>query len=106
MAMTETIIVGIAGLVVGLTAAYFLFTKTKLADKLSKEQREKEKIINNPELLLEKLNHNINSITDEGQKLEYCIEGEGKDRKLVLKKTKVAEKDSKRISPPSLEVSS
>lgn len=89
--INEIIVISILGIIVGIILAYIL-SKTNIKFP-TKDQRKKNKIINNPELLAEKLNEN--EIVDNGEKLEYSVVEKDGEKHLDLKKTPI------KINPPT-----
>ena len=83
----EIIFVSVGGVLAGLIIAY-LFSRRGLHVP-TKEGRKVKKILNNPELLVEKLNKN-GEMVDIGEKLEYkVVEGEDGKRRVALEKTAI-----------------
>ena len=72
MVYLEIIAVGGISLMIGLSVGFVLIKYTNIIDRISKNQRYKQKVINNPELLLEKLKEN-GTITDMGKKVDLSI---------------------------------
>ncbi len=72
MVYLEFIVVGGISLIVGLSVGFVLVKYTNIIDRISKKQRYKQKVINDPELLLEKLKEN-GAITDMGKKVDLSI---------------------------------
>lgn len=72
MVVLEFIIIGSASLIIGLIVGVVLVKKTNIIDKVSKHERYKQKVIKDPELLLEKLKEN-GEITDMGNKVNLSV---------------------------------
>ncbi len=73
MVWFEVIIVGSISLIVGFIVGFILNKRTNIIDKVSKHERYKQSILNDPELLLEKLKEH-GEITDMGKKVAMSIE--------------------------------
>jgi hypothetical protein len=80
----ESLFVSLSGLILGIMIVFFL---SKFGLKIrSKGEREKNKIIKNPELLLEKLNQN-GVMVDQGERLNYNVIDEDGKKKLGLERS-------------------
>ena len=73
-------------LIVGVAIGYFLSKNKKIANKFLKERREIDKVINNPEILLEKLKGH-GKIIDNGEELHYSIGEKDGEKVIELNKT-------------------
>lgn len=67
----EIIAVGLGGILIGVIIAYPIFKKTKILDKIA--NRERDKILKDPNLLKEKLEENSDILVDRGEKLNYSV---------------------------------
>lgn len=89
---SEIIIIPLIAIIIGASISY-LFRK-KLAKIFSGSDKKKNKIINSPDLLLEKLSEN-GKMVDDGEELEYSVvENDGK-RELTMKKKPCPKTDKK-----------
>lgn len=82
----EELVVVVFALIIGLAIGYFLSKNQRLANKFSKEKREMNAILNDPEVLLSKLNAN-GKIIDDGKELHYSVVEKDGKKVLELKKT-------------------
>ena len=98
MAALEIVVVGVIGFGLGALAVYFLSKKTKLIDKIAKKDKRKEEVLNDPELLIKKLNEN-GKIVDTGETLEYGIVEEGGKKTVGLTRTVHKAKPTKQAAP-------
>ena len=99
MAALEIVVVGIIALGFGALVVYFLSEKTNLFEWIAKADKRKKEVLNDPELLIEKLNENGKKIVDTGEILEYgIVEKDGK--KIVgLTRTVHKAKPTKQAAP-------
>ncbi len=70
--------------------------RKKIKRLLNRKQKEMDEIINDPDLLVEKLSQN-GKMVDSGEELKYSVVEEGGVRKVALEKTKVKPEPS--LSP-------
>ncbi len=90
MAHLELIVIGVIAFIFGICGAALLVKYTNIIDKISKHERYKQKILNDPELLLEKLKEN-GDIVDMGEKMDlYIVEKDGK-KQIEVKMTSAPE---------------
>ncbi len=83
---SEALVIGTIALLLGAGIGH-IFRK-KIKRLLDRKQKEKDKIINNPDLLVEKLSKN-GKMVDSGEELKYSVIEEDGVRKVSLEKTKV-----------------
>ena len=94
MVYFESLLVGTLSLIVGIIIALILVRKTNILEMISKEERYKNEVINNPELLLQKLNEN-GPFVDEGEELHFSItKKEGKSN-ISVNRVKLDKKKKK-----------
>lgn len=82
----EVIVVAILAFLLGGGLAYIF--RESLVKKLNRAEKEKDKVINNPDLLVEKLNKN-GKMVDVGEELKYSVIEENGVKKVALEKCKV-----------------
>lgn len=82
----EFLVVGVLALTLGAVISYKF--RDRIERRFNKVEREKTRVINNPELLLEKLNANGKMI-DMGEELVFSV---GAENTLVLDKIKILKK--------------
>lgn len=83
MGYLEWLVIGGGALIIGFIVGLVLVRYTNIVDRISKHERYKQKIINNPKLLLEKLEEN-GDIVDMGKKVKLSIvEKDGKKEIVV-----------------------
>jgi len=79
----EILFITVLAIIIGTIIATILYKKGIKIE--TKEEKEKEKIINDPDLLLEKLNNN-GKMVDSGEELKYSIVDNKGVKSLELKK--------------------
>lgn len=89
----ETLVVITIAILLGAVLGHIF--KKKIKRFLNKKQKEMDKIINDPDLLVEKLNNN-GQMVDSGEELKYSVVEEDGVRKVSLTKTKVKPESSPR----------
>lgn len=94
MGFVEGAIIVSVSLLVGLGVGIFLIKKTNIINFVSKSQREKQKILNDPELLLAKLQEH-GDIVDDGKKVDMSIvEINGKKQlKITIEESAVSKEE-------------
>lgn len=83
---SETLIIGTIALLLGAGLGHVL--RNKIKKLLNTKQKKMDEIINDPDLLVEKLNKN-GKMVDRGEELKYSVVEEGGVRKVSLERTKV-----------------
>ncbi len=83
---SETLIIGTIALLLGAGIAHIF--KKQIKKILNRKQKEMDEIVNDPDLLVEKLNKN-GKMVDSGEELKYSVVEEGGVRKVSLERTKV-----------------
>lgn len=98
---SEILVVSVVGLLVGAIIGYILSKKFDLT-KLTKNSKDLQKIVKDPDLLVEKLHAN-GKLLDVGDELKYSVIEKGGIKKVVLERIppKVPEKKvpEKKVSP-------
>ncbi len=83
---SEALVVGTLDLLLGAGIAHFF--RKGIKKLLNTKRKEIDKIVNDPDLLVEKLSEN-GKMVDRGEELKYSVVEEGGVRKVSLEKTKV-----------------
>ena len=83
---SEALVIGTIALVLGAGIGHIL--RNRIKKILNTKQKEMDAIVNDPDLLVEKLNKN-GKMVDSGEELKYSVVEEGGVRKVSLEKTKV-----------------
>lgn len=85
MVWQEVVFVGGIALVVGMVMAFLLMRFTKLFKFVDKEEKEKQKVLRDPDLLVQKLNEGRSMNVDDGEVMEYSVKDLGGKRVVDLK---------------------
>lgn len=95
MTFTEGLMIGVAGAGIGYVVGSLLMNKTKLPAFIFKKERERRKLLSNPDLMLEKLNerkHMIKNI-----EITYDIEEIDGVRQLVESRKELSEEECNKV---------
>ena len=80
----ETIAIAIPSMAAGAGIMKLLLKNKKIEQKIDRSERKKHEAINNPEILLEKLNSN-GVMVDDGDEISFAIEEKNGEKQLVQK---------------------
>lgn len=84
---SENIIIPLGAILIGAIFAYLLLRNKRILQKISKADDKINKVINNPDLLLEKLNENGKMYeVDTREELKYSVVEKNGERKLDLER--------------------
>ncbi len=96
MVYLELAVVGVSSFVFGICVAALLVKYTNIINRIYKHEKYKNEILNDPELLLEKLKEN-GDIVDMGEKMDlFIVEKDGK-KQIEFKRTIIEEEETKKI---------